>query len=125
MTVSANVSSILQQIAGLSPAERSELRARLETPQANGTQDASQTETPTPPSLNSPGLAEPKDEAAFKWINAHSAEYQGQWVALDGDRLLAHGANLTEVATAARTTGVELPLLHLVEPPREYPYIRS
>ncbi|MEP7336151.1 MAG: DUF5678 domain-containing protein [Acidobacteriota bacterium] len=125
MTVSANVSSILQQIAKLSAAERSELRARFEKPLTNGTQDASQAEPPTTPSLNPSGLADPKYEAAFKWINAHGSEYQGQWLALDGDRLLAHGANLTEVAAAARAAGVQFPLLHLVEPPREYPYIRS
>jgi len=25
------------------------------------------------------------------WIAAHQEEYAGQWVALDGDRLIAHG----------------------------------
>ncbi len=66
-----------------------------------------------------------QDEAAFKWINAHGDKYQGQWLALDGDRLLAHGVDLAEVAASARAAGVQFPLLHLVEPERKYPYIHA
>lgn len=124
MTASAKVSSILQQIAALDAAERSELRARLETPPVNGAREAPRLE-PQAESQADSFTVELKDQAAFSWINAHSSEYQGQWLALDGDRLLAHGANLAEVAAAARAAGVQFPLLHLVEPPREQPYIRS
>ncbi len=116
MISSANVSSILQQIAALSAAERAELRARWEQPSANGMREGDSSIEATPAS---PGQ---KDEAAFDWINTHGSDYPGEWLALDGDRLLAHGANLMEVA-AARAAGVQFPLLHLVEPPREYPYI--
>lgn len=123
MTASTKVTFILQQIAALDAAERSELRARLESPPVNGAHEASQA-TPSPEPPAAPEVV-PKDQAAFSWINAHGSAYQGQWLALDGDRLLAHGANLVEVAAAARAAGVQLPLLHLVEPPREYPYIRS
>lgn len=115
MTVSANVSSILQQIAALNADELAELRAQLENQAANGSNIAAQPEL----------QCDPQDEAAFKWINEHGSEYPGQWLALDGDRLLAHGFNLAEVAAAARDAGVQFPLLHLVEPPREHPYIRS
>jgi|SRR5215475_629965 len=114
MAVSANVSSILQQIAELNADELAELRAQLENQATNGANDIQ-------PQLRS----DPRDEASFKWINEHGKEYPGQWLALDGDRLLAHGADLAEVAAAARDAGVQFPLLHLVEPPREYPYIRS
>ena len=114
MTVSANVSSILQEIAALNADELAELLAQLENQAANGSNVAQ-------PQLQ----PDPQDEAAFKWINEHGSEYPGQWLALDGDRLLAHGFNLAEVAAAARGAGVQFPLLHLVEPPREHPYIRS
>jgi hypothetical protein len=119
MVPSANVNSILQQIAALSAAERAELRGYWEKPSANGTQEADS------PLQAKPVSPDPKDEAAFKWINEHGGAYAGQWLALDGDRLLAHGANLVEVAAVARATGVPFPLLHLVEPPREHPYIHS
>jgi hypothetical protein len=69
--------------------------------------------------------ADPKDEQAMKWINEHAKEYPGEWLALDGYRLLAHGMDLKEVSAAAKAQGVDQPLLHLVEPPREHPYIRS
>ncbi|MGH9939567.1 MAG: DUF5678 domain-containing protein [Blastocatellia bacterium] len=115
MTVSANVSSILHQIAALNADELAELRAQLENQAPNGSDDAVQ------PQLQ----PDPQDEAAFKWINEHGNEYPGQWLVLDGDRLLAHGPDLAEVAAAARAAGVRFPLLHLVEPTREYPYIRS
>lgn len=119
MISSANVNSILQQIAALNAAERAELRARLEKPSANGVQETLSLMEPTA------GGSEPKDEAAFRWINAHGNAYPGEWLALDGDRLLAHGINLAEVAAAARAAGVQFPLLHLVEPPREHPYIHD
>jgi len=115
MTVSANVSSILQQIAALNADELAELRAQLENQAANGSKVA----------LQSQLQSDLQDEAAFKWINEHGNEYPGQWLALDGDRLLAHGSDLAEVTAAARAAGVRFPLLHLVEPTREHPYIRS
>lgn len=68
---------------------------------------------------------EQKDAAAFQWINGHGSAYHGQWLALEGNRLLAHGTDLIEVAAAARAHGVPFPLFHLVEPPREHPYIHS
>lgn len=110
-----NVNSILQQIAALSTDELAELRSYLESQTANGSPSAAQIDQ----------LAASKDEAAFKWINEHTSEYPGQWLALDGDRLLAHGPDLAKVAAAARALGVQFPLLHLVEPPREHPYLRS
>jgi len=55
MTVSANVSSILQQIAALSADELAELRAQLENQATNGANVIQ-------PQLQS----DPKDEAAFK-----------------------------------------------------------
>jgi hypothetical protein len=114
MTISANVSSILQQIAALNADELAQLRAQLENQAPNGA-NAIQ------PQLQS----DPQDEAAFKWINEHGNEYPGEWLALDGDNLLAHGPDLAKVAAAARAADVQFPLLHLVEPPRKYPYIRS
>ena len=112
MNVSENVKSILQRIAELSPGELAELR--LQWGQRNGSQLV-------PSELQT----DPKDLAAFRWINEHADEYPGEWLALDGDQLLAHGTGLAEVAAAARAAGIQFPLLHLVEPPREHPYIRS
>jgi len=56
------------------------------------------------------------------WLKEHKHEYVGQWVALDGDRLLSHGTNAREVAEAARAAGVAVPFITQVDPPEEYPF---
>lgn len=56
------------------------------------------------------------------WVAAHRDEYLGQWVALDGDRLLAHGANGREVYLAARAMGIRAPFVEQILPSLE-PYI--
>jgi ElaB/YqjD/DUF883 family membrane-anchored ribosome-binding protein len=114
MSISENIGAILQQIASLSADELAELRSRIDdlsSAKSNAAADDLQDYS--------------KDQAAFKWINEHGREYPGQWLALDGDTLLAHGLDLSQVATAARAQNVQFPLLHLVEPPRDHPYIRS
>lgn len=58
----------------------------------------------------------------LKWLTEHRAEYAGQWVALDGDRLLAHGKVAREVREKAHELGVELPLIVQVESPEDFPF---
>ena len=58
----------------------------------------------------------------IKWLAEHRHEYAGQWVALDGDKLLSHGHNAREVFEAARSTGVKLPLFVHIEPADELPF---
>lgn len=66
----------------------------------------------------------PKDRSREdEWLARHRDEYAGQWVALDGDRLLGHGPHLKEVAEAAHQAGVKDALLVRVEPSHAPPYI--
>ncbi len=58
------------------------------------------------PSLPAQGAGE------MAWLKAHGNDYLGQWVALDGDRLVAHGADARAVRDEARRQGVEVPLMH-------------
>jgi hypothetical protein len=58
----------------------------------------------------------PDPEPSMRWMNEHSREYGGQWVALDGDRLIAHGANADEVFAAADADGAYLPLVTYIPP---------
>jgi hypothetical protein len=110
MSISDNIGSILQQIASLSADELAELRLRIdELPASRSDAAADDLQDYS------------KDQAAFKWINEHGWEYPGQWLALDGAKLLAHGTGLPGVAAAARAQNVQFPLLHLVEPPRDHP----
>jgi uncharacterized protein DUF5678 len=53
----------------------------------------------------------------------HRAEYAGQWVALDGDRLIASGATEAEVADVAEVDGAYLPLIGYIPHPDEPTFI--
>jgi hypothetical protein len=46
----------------------------------------------------------------LQWVREHEHEYIGQWVALDGDRLIAHGKDAEAVFAAARSQ-VPVPFL--------------
>jgi hypothetical protein len=41
-------------------------------------------------------------------------KYSGQWVALDGDRLIANGPTAKEVYSKAKAEGFEIPFVELV-----------
>jgi hypothetical protein len=62
-----------------------------------------------------PGTVSERAAASMRWIDEHRAEYAGQWVAMDGDRLVAHGTDARDVAERARQLGVSAPFLHRVD----------
>jgi len=45
------------------------------------------------------------------WIAAHQEEYAGQWVALDGDRLVAHGDDPMAFKEKLRAQGIDRPFI--------------
>jgi hypothetical protein len=54
---------------------------------------------------------------ALRWIHEHQREYAGQWVALDGARLIAASRKYEEVFAAADADGAYAPLVTQVEDP--------
>ena len=58
----------------------------------------------------------------MQWLAKESGPYAGQRVALDGSRLIAHGAQLAAVSADARATGVEEPLFAYLAGDRELPF---
>lgn len=50
------------------------------------------------------------------WVEAHREEFLGQWVALDGGDLVAHGTDARAVYDEARARGVDAPYLDQVLP---------
>ncbi|MEW6209935.1 MAG: DUF5678 domain-containing protein [Acidobacteriota bacterium] len=52
-----------------------------------------------------------KYRKARRWIEEHRAEYLGQWVAIEGDRLISHGSNAVEVHNEAKAAGIEIPFV--------------
>lgn len=67
-------------------------------------------------------IENPDFSREMEWLNCHKAEYAGQWVALKGDRLIAHGATAREVYAAADAAGVETPLVTRVDDPNAPPF---
>ena len=57
-----------------------------------------------------------------QWLRKHRDAYAGQWVALDGERLIASGHDLKQVATTARRSGVPDALMMCVEPNDALPF---
>jgi Family of unknown function (DUF5678) len=57
---------------------------------------------------------EARFQRALRWLEENKARYLGQWVALDGDRLLAAGTDGKQVYTEAVAAGVEVPFLKRV-----------
>ncbi len=64
----------------------------------------------------------PDQSGALKWLAENARDYKGQWVALDGERLIAYGTDAREVYAAARADGAYLPLVELVENPDGPPF---
>lgn len=63
-----------------------------------------------------------KREQHLVWLKAHREEYAGQYVALDGDRLVGCGATIREAHQQARGQGVERPFLVHVSSANDAPF---
>lgn len=57
------------------------------------------------------------------WIKEHRHEYAGQWVALDGDRLIAASPIQQEVWDAVKADAEPLPLVDRIPAPDEPPFM--
>lgn len=99
----ATLEQILEEAKKLPPDEQRRLRVALNALGSNGdTQPAYRTN---------------KQERA--WINTHREEYLGQWVALDGDHLVAHGTDAKKVYDEARERDITAPYLERISPKQE------
>jgi predicted DNA-binding antitoxin AbrB/MazE fold protein len=78
-------------------------------------------EKPTPLCWKS---AEPVNERReeLRWLAKESRPYAGEWVALDGPRLVAHGEKLANVSAAAKAAGVAEPLFARVPRDPDMPF---
>jgi predicted DNA-binding antitoxin AbrB/MazE fold protein len=56
------------------------------------------------------------------WLAKESDPYAGQWVALDGPRLVAHGENLAIVIAEAKAAGVAHPFFASVSRDKDMPF---
>lgn len=52
---------------------------------------------------------------AKKWIAGNGKNYLNQWVCLEGERLVAYGADGRDVYRKAKAAGVKAPFIHYIE----------
>ena len=82
-------------------------------------------EPKTKPPLNQRVPCEPMPDRTreHEWVKTHKQEYAGQWVALDGDRLVAASPSRLELSEAVKADGGSLPLILRVPSPEDLPYV--
>src|SRR5262245_41770670 len=59
----------------------------------------------------------PLDDRAeeFEWLAQNSGQYQGEWVALFGKRLLAHSADYGKVSREVKSLGIDGAMFMFIE----------
>ena len=53
-------------------------------------------------------------KSPMEWLRMNRERYEGQWVGLDGGRLVAHGSEASEVFAAVRAEGFPLPFITFI-----------
>lgn len=113
------IQRILEQVEQLPLKEQFEVTARL---QKRALELARQMSQGRLISTSAPH----KDRALEEqWLRANQHLYMGQWVALEGNNLLAHGKRLSEVAAKAEAAGEPQPLFFSIEPEQSYSVFAS
>ena len=97
-----SVDQIIKSISQLPAAEQERIRRWLEEKRATNGEGR-----------GSPAQAN-RSARSLRWLHENREKYSGQWVALDGDRLIASGTTAKEVYSKAKAEGVEVPFVELV-----------
>jgi len=58
-------------------------------------------------------------EREMRWLREHEAQFAGQWLALEGERLLSHGTDARKVYEEGRALAVNVPFMAYAESPDE------
>ena len=64
----------------------------------------------------------PDPEPNRRWLKEYQHEFAGEWVALDGERLIAHGPDAAAVYATADADGAYLPLVTYLLPADTPPF---
>ena len=100
--MNSSVDHIIKSIEQLPEQEQDRIRRWLdERVTSNGEENTSQPHSD-------------RSAKSLRWLHENQDKYSGQWVALDGDRLIASGPTAKEVYSKAKAAGVEIPFVELV-----------
>lgn len=78
-------------------------------------------ERPAQSGRESPGPVNERRQE-LEWLARESGPYAGDWVALDGPSLVAHGEKLASVSAAARAAGIFEPFVARVPRDKDIPF---
>ena len=67
-----------------------------------------------PPQVRKSSIGPVDFTKELAWLAAHRDEYIGQWIVLDGDRLVGHGSDPRPIVAQARAEGVIAPFIEFV-----------
>ena len=100
---------IIKSIEQLPTAEQERIRRWLESKRATNREEH--------------GSQAHADRSAksLRWLHENQEKYSGQWIALDGDRLIASAPTAKEVYSQAKAEGVEIPFVELLTDPEPVP----
>ncbi|HWQ34239.1 MAG TPA: DUF5678 domain-containing protein [Blastocatellia bacterium] len=112
---SVTVESILSQVSQLPPSDRARLIEEL-------TREAKAKPEIFKSRIISTNAPFDDRHLEYEWLAKHRREYIGQWIALKGNRLIAHGTTGREVFASAREQGIHDAFVLFVEDP-DIPYI--
>lgn len=108
--MNSSFDQIIKSIEQLPASEQERIRRWLdEKGTSNGEPDSSQARAN-------------RSAQSLKWLQENQEKYSGQWVALDGDRLIASGSTAKEVYSKAKAEGVEIPFVELVTTRESEPF---
>lgn len=109
--------SILSLIEQLPSTERARLNQMLIE------QKPGPSKTKPPLDKRVPARPMPDRTSERQWVKEHKQEYAGQWVALDGDRLIAASHIQQEVWDAVSADSEIPPLVLRIPSPDDLPYV--
>jgi hypothetical protein len=68
----------------------------------------------------------PFDDRAeeFQWLAQNSARFQGEWVALRGNRLLSHNVDYSKVSQEVKSLGIDGAMFMFIESEENEDFIR-
>jgi hypothetical protein len=122
------MNEIKQQLGDLTADEKLDLASFL-TEQARKDQAAKLAKSTMNPQVNGelpkgedPNEPDPSRRREMQWLSEHREEYAGQYVALWGDILVAHGPDARKVLAEARAAGKARALIARVEALDELPF---
>jgi|ERR1700752_25804 len=108
MTLS--VDQIIKSIEQLPATEQERIRRWLEDKAASNSQGDSSEANAN------------RSAKSIIWLRENREKYLGQWVALDGDRMIASGPTAKEVYSKAKAEGVEIPFVELITDREPVPF---